>query len=105
MTAADVAAAAQQGDQLAHTIFTAAADTLGLQVANLTRLVEPKMIAVGGGVSLAGDIFWNPLRAAVETSLARDSIPLPHLGPALLGGDAGLHGTALALLEHTTPDA
>ena len=34
------------------------------------------------------------------TSLAQDSIPLPRLVEAELRGDAGLHGAAIALLNH-----
>ena len=51
----------------------------GIQLANLTRLVDPETVALGGGVTLAGDIFWGPLRATTRESLAQDSIPLPRL--------------------------
>ena len=100
ITAGTVAAAAAAGDHVARSIFTTAATTLGIQLANLTRLVDPETVALGGGVTLAGDIFWDPLRATIEESLAQDSIPLPRLVEAELGGDAGLHGAAIALLNH-----
>jgi hypothetical protein len=79
------------------------ATTLGIQLANLTRLVDPETVALGGGVTLAGDIFWDPLRATIEGSLAQDSIPLPRLVEAELHSDAGLHGAAIALLNHYEP--
>ena len=88
------------GDHVARSIFTTAATTLGLQLANLTRLVDPETVALGGGVTLAGDIFWGPLRATIGESLAQDSIPLPRLVEAELRGDAGLYGAAIALLNH-----
>ena len=100
ITAGTVAAAAAAGDHVARSIFTTAAATLGIQLANLTRLVDPETVALGGGVTLAGDIFWGPLRATIGESLAQDSIPLPRLVEAELRGDAGLHGAAIALLNH-----
>ncbi len=51
-----------------------------IQLANLTRLVAPETITLGGGVSLAGEIVWNPLHATMEESLAQDSIPIPPTG-------------------------
>ena len=90
ITAGTVAAAAAAGDHVARSIFTTAATTLGIQLANLTRLIDPETIALGGGVTLAGDIFWDPLRATIEESLAQDSIPLPRLVEAELHSDAGL---------------
>ena len=103
ITAGTVAAAAYAGDHAARDIFTTAATTLGIQLANLTRLVDPETIALGGGVTLAGDIFWDPLHATIEESLAQDSIPIPRLVEAELRGDAGLHGAAIALLNHHEP--
>jgi hypothetical protein len=48
-------------------------------------------------------IFWDPLHATIEESLAQDSIPIPRLVEAELCGDAGLHGAAIALLNHHEP--
>jgi glucokinase len=99
ITAGTVAAAASAGDRIARDIYTTAATTLGVQLANLTRLVEPEIIALGGGVTLAGDVFWRPLQAALDESLDHDAIPAPRLVAAKLRGDAGLHGAAIALLN------
>ena len=103
LTAGAVALAAEAGDAAARGIFTTAAVTLGVQLANLTRLVDPEVIALGGGVTLAGNIFWVPLRQAMQESLAQDSIPIPDLVKPTLGGDAGLHGAALALRTRYEP--
>ena len=100
ITAGALATAAATGDRDALSIFATAASTLGVQLANLTRLVDPEIIALGGGVTLAGEVFWGPLRTAIEESLAQDSIPMPQLVQPSLGGDAGLHGAALMLLAH-----
>lgn len=100
ITAADVAAAANTGDPLAQQIYTAASESLGIQLANLTRIIDPEAIAIGGGVTLAGDAFWSPLRATVAAALLQDSIPPPRILAAGLQGDVGLHGAFMALLDH-----
>lgn len=98
VTAEHVADAARTGDPVARRIFTTACDVLGVQLANLVRLVDPELIVVGGGVAGAGDVFWTPLRASVSASLEHDAIPAPEIVPAELEDDAGLHGAALAVL-------
>jgi glucokinase len=100
LTARQVAAAARSGDRVAREIFTTACDVLGVQLANLVRLVSPEVIVVGGGVTGAGAVFWAPLRAALSVSLAHDAITPPDIVRAELQGDAGLHGAVLAVLDH-----
>ena len=99
-----MAAAARGGDDAALGLFTSAATTLGIQLANLTRLVDPEVIALGGGVAQAGNLFWDPLTTSIQASLAQDSIPVPKLFEAELPGDVGLHGAALALRSHYESD-
>lgn len=101
ISAADVSAAARADDPLAQQILHTAADTLGTQLANLIRITDPEVVAIGGGVTLAGDHFWTPLRNAVAASLAHDAIPMPRLCGNDLHADAGLHGAVLALLDHS----
>jgi glucokinase len=43
-----------------------AARYLGVAVANVIALLNPEIVIVGGGVSLAGDRFFRPLRRTVE---------------------------------------
>ena len=66
ITAGTVAAAARGGDDAALGLFTSAATTLGIQLANLTRLVDPEVIALGGGVAQAGNLFWDPLTTSMS---------------------------------------
>jgi glucokinase len=101
VTAGAVAAAAHGGDEAAIGLFTNAATILGGQLANLVRLVDPEVIALGGGVTQAGSIFWSPLTTSMRDSLAKDSIPVPVLVEAELRGEAGLHGAALALVDRS----
>jgi glucokinase len=93
-TAADVAAGAQQGDPLAAAVFEEAAEALGLGVVNCIHLFNPDVIAIGGGVSQAGDLLFGPVRRMVE----RHAFPVPRnivrIVPVELGDEVGLFGAA-----------
>lgn len=97
-TAREVADAASLGEPSAARIMADAAITLGIQLANLVRLLSPEHIVIGGGVSRAGAVFWTPLREAVTASLQLDQIQPPPITPATLSDDAGLYGAVLSLL-------
>lgn len=91
-SAAEVAAAAESGDQLARSVLSAAAGYLGRALGGLLNLLNLDAIALGGGVFNAGHSFWvETLAAVAEGSF---SAPREHarLVPAQLGGDAGLLG-------------
>jgi len=100
VTAEDVTAAAREGDELAGEVFFHAADTLGLAVVNLIHLLSPEVVVIGGGVSQAGDLLFDRVRAQVQ----RYAMPLTGRGvrivPPGLGQDAGLVGAvALAMRQ------
>lgn len=56
-----VAQAAKKGDRLARSIYQQAAFYLGLSVTNVIQIINPEMIVIGGGVSKAGKILFEPL--------------------------------------------
>lgn len=109
ITAADVAELAQAGDGPCADLMARAGTLLGEALANLTRLLDPEVFAVGGGVSRAGDCLWQPMLATMSASLEEDASHLPRVLPAALGDDAGLHGAVLltrdllALTPSTAP--
>ena len=80
------------GDRLAIELYAVAGRALGRAIGGLINLLNPEVIAVGGGLINAGDLLFQPLRAAVpemafEVQRSRCSIV-----PAQLGTDAGLVG-------------
>ena len=96
ITAELVAQAAAQGDDLAWEALEVAAWGLGVGIGNAANLVNPECFVLGGGVSKAGERFWEAVRrTAHETAL-----PEVHFDviPAALGDDAPLWG-AVALAE------
>jgi glucokinase len=60
-----VYAAAQKGDRLAVCILRETCQTLALAISNVIALLHPQRVILGGGVSLMGPLFWEPLRDEV----------------------------------------
>jgi glucokinase len=96
ITAQVVSRAAEEGDDLAWEALQVAAWALGVGIGNAANLVNPQRFVLGGGVTKAGDRFWEVIRrVARETAL-----PEVHFDvvPAVLGDDAPLWG-AVALAQ------
>lgn len=95
-----VTEAAMQGDEVARGILAEAGRRLGEGIAGLVNVLDPQIVVVGGGVSVAGDLLLDPARAsfleAVEGPAYRPAVPIV---PAELGNDAGAVGAAALALE------
>jgi glucokinase len=94
VTAKDVFDNARNGDELANKILNEVTFHLGFALANIANTLNPEMIVLGGGVSRAGDILLNRVKAKFSTftfSAAREST---RLSLATLGNDAGVIGAA-----------
>ncbi|MCS6802322.1 MAG: ROK family protein [Chloroflexota bacterium] len=92
-TAAEVFAAAAAGDRLAAAIVERAMWHLGIGVVNALHLFDPALVILGGGVTNAGRLVFDPVARAV----ARLAMPAFRHTPvvrAALGDDAGLYGAA-----------
>lgn len=109
-TAASVAAAARDGDAVALASFDRAAQALAAGIAATATLVEIHVAVVGGGVSAAGPILFDPLRDHLSRYATLSFAAGVDVVPAKLGTDAGLVGAAAAAsqalrLESFTPTA
>lgn len=90
-----ITTAAQEGDRFAIELLAALGDSLGQGVASLCAVLDPGVIVVGGGVSEAGALLIDPLRAAFERELTgRGFRPEAEIRLAELGGRAGVVGAA-----------
>lgn len=99
VTAKYVAQAASQGDSLSLRVFQEAGFWLGLGVANIINLFNPKVVVLGGGVINAGELILKPTR---ETALSK-AIPqlasIVEITPAKLGELPGLYGAGEVALQ------
>ena len=92
--AEEVFRAASNGDEDATEILTSAGEALGVSVAFLVNVLDPEMIVVGGGLGMAGGLYWDAFqRSCREHIFADNSRGLPIVS-AKLGTDAGLVGAA-----------
>lgn len=93
----EIGEAAVAGNRLAREQYIAATKVLGWALAQVLTLVAPEVVIVGGGVSLVGeDVFFAPLRAAVQQYVFPPLANSYRLEPAALGESVVVHG-ALAL--------
>ncbi len=102
-SAADVVQRAAAGDAVATFVWERAVSALTVGLVQLTALLAPEIIVIGGGLSQAGDALLLPLSEQLTASRRND--PVPTLARAVLGQDAGTWGAALAardLLTDTT---
>ena len=68
---------------------------LGEGIASLAAVLDPAMVAIGGGVSEAGDLLVEPIRTAFRRQLTgRGHRPVADIVLAELGNKAGLIGAA-----------
>lgn len=97
-SAAAVADAARAGDPHARAAFARAARALAAGIAATAALVETDIAVLGGGVAMAGDVLFAPLRAALSDYATLSFVRDLTVTPALMGTDAGLVGAAAAAL-------
>ena len=87
--------AARDGDPFAVGQLARVGAWLGEGIASITAVLDPAMVVIGGGVSEAGDLLLDPLRAAFERSVTgRGFRPVAEVRPAELGNSAGMIGAA-----------
>ena len=97
VTALRVNQAALAGDELAREVMDAAARALGFALGNVICLMNPQRIIIGGGVSNAGEHYFEMVRAAARENVMPQLRNAVDIVPAALGDDAPLWG-ALALV-------
>ena len=103
LTADEVAEAARAGDALAGRIMSETAEYLGLGVANVVNILNPRMVIFGGGVMKSADLLLDGIRRTVHeramTQLANDV----QIVPGALGDQAGIIGAILLAMEESSP--
>ncbi|MGQ0647011.1 MAG: ROK family protein [Gemmatimonadaceae bacterium] len=99
-------AAASRGDARALAAIERAAEALSVAVATVIHIVQPEVVALGGGVA-AGTTLLDRVRSGVARRVRPAWRAPVRLTLAHLGVDAGWIGAALWGLRHTalTPNA
>ena len=91
LTTKDVIDAAKEGDTLAMEVFDFMSRTMGMALAGCCALADMELILIGGGVSRAGDVLFDPLVERYKTYAFKSCRETP-IKAASLGNDAGIYG-------------
>ncbi len=98
VSARELAADASRGHPVATAALRRAGHAVGVAVASATVLCDLEVVSIGGGLSQAGRLLFDPihesLRRHVGLSYAREVTVVP----AALGQDAGVMGAAALVL-------
>ncbi len=87
--------AARAGDGFAIERLAEIGDWIGQGVATLTAVLDPNVVVIGGGVSEAGSLLLDPVRASFERHVTvRGHRPMLDVRQALLGNAGGMLGVA-----------
>jgi glucokinase len=99
ITAQTVYEAAAGGDELALEVVNDTAKFLAVGVANLLNVFNPEVVVVCGGVTLAGDHLFVPLRREVSRRAFKPAVAACRIVPGELAGTAGVYGAAKVFLD------
>jgi glucokinase len=95
--AADVAARAAAGEELATKVWREAVEALADGLLTAQALYDAEIVVLGGGLAEAGEALLAPLRVALDARITFHRMPT--LARAGLGDEAGCLGAALLALD------
>ena len=101
VTAQLVYEAAHDGDDYALEVVKDTARFLGAGVANIVNVFNPEIVVICGGVTLAGDRLFVPLRSEVKRRAFKPAVDVCRIVPGELTGTAGVYGAAAVFMKRT----
>jgi glucokinase-like ROK family protein len=95
LTAKSVFEACRDGEDWAQSVVDETVDYLTIAIANISAVLDPELIVIGGGVALSSDLLLEPIRARLKGVM-----PLyPRLAASQLGSQAAIFGGIVRLLH------
>ena len=95
ITARFVMEAAARKEPIAVETLERMIQYLGIGIANLINTLDPELIALGGGLSKAGDQLLDPLQEQISINLYDQKRFYTKIILATLGNEAGMIGSAM----------
>src|SRR5215203_2427022 len=92
ITAQTVFDASKRGDRIALDVVRDTAHFLGVGISNLINIFNPDTFVIAGGVTQAGDMLFDPLRAEVRRRAFRPSVEACKIVAGALPLSAGVVG-------------
>jgi len=104
ITAQTVFEASKRGDRVALDVVRDTAHFLGVGISNLINIFNPDTFVIAGGVTQAGDLLFDPLRAEVRRRAFRPSVEACRIVPGALPLSAGVVGAVATFRAQTLGD-
>lgn len=103
VTARTVAEHAAAGERAAVDVLTTAGRATGRMIGGLLNAMDPDVVAITGGVSGTGPLWWQALAEGVRSE-AMDAVASTPVLEATAGNHAALLGAAHRALSRPSPD-
>ncbi|HGD3819666.1 TPA: ROK family glucokinase [Streptococcus agalactiae] len=94
VTSKDIFIAAEDGDKFANSVVERVSRYLGLAAANISNILNPDSVVIGGGVSAAGEFLCSRVEKYFVTFAFPQVKKSTKIKIAELGNDAGIIGAA-----------
>jgi glucokinase len=91
----DAVSSAREGDPVALAVLSTFGRRIGVAVANAINTFDPQVVAIGGGISAAGELLIAPIREAANEYVLRGVGTQTEIRIARSGPKAGVRGAAL----------
>jgi glucokinase len=95
----DVVAAGGDGDEVAIDLLRVLGERLGIGIANVINAFDPEVVAIGGGVSNAGELLIEPARRVAEAYVLPGVGTRTEIRRSRHGPNAGVLGAAILAKE------
>jgi glucokinase len=95
----EIVAVAAAGDSTAAEILRSGGAALGSALAWLVNVLDPAAVLVGGGLGLAGGLYWESAIALARTHIFADNSRAVPILQSACGPDGGLIGAALRVFD------
>jgi len=88
---------AKEGDEAAKRAFDTYLGHLSSACASMFNILDPEVLAIGGGLCAAGDFLFGPLQSLVTEKCFYKT--RGKVVPAVMGNDAGIIGAAMLKMD------
>ncbi len=92
--------AAKSGDKIANQVVDRLVKYLSIGIMNIVCAIDPEIILLGGGISMAGDFLIEKINSALESLKYFKASPIAKVEIAKLKNDAGIIGAAMYAMIH-----